>query len=205
MVKTKKTVNNSTKSVSNATLLLQDYPKSFWKYNIFNKEVRILTSILYCLIIIALLSTVNLLKSVTNYVSVLLTQALTISLMGIPLVLFAGYGIFYLFLNAFEDKRKPFWESFFVFASMALSYILIGHLITFIQTVITNSILYNIVEFVLFALMTYFMVAFVLNFKNYYGTSAYRVIVSFVLITTIIGIFSVVYYFQILLSSVSGV
>lgn len=202
MAKTKKTATK-TKSVaktnSKSTLQLKDYPKSFYKFDLFTKGVSVKTSALYILILLATLAVINILKTLSPYVSLSLTSTLTVSLIGIPFLLFVGYGAFNIMLNAFENNRKPFFESLLVFSAMALQYIVIGHLLALIQLFVSNTTVNLILNIILWFVMIYFIVALIINFKNYYKTSWQRVVVSFFFINAIIGVFSIVYYFQMLM------
>lgn len=199
MVKTKKVVEKTTTSVQTKTLQLKDYPKSFYKYDLFTKGVSTKTSAIYILILLATLAIINMIKTLTNYVSIPISQSLSVSLLGIPFLLFIAYVAFNIVLNAFENNRKPFIESFLVFASMGLQYIVIGHILALIQLFIYNATLNFVLNSLLWFVMIYFIVTFIINFKNYYKTTWQRVFVSFFLINVIIGVFSIVYYFQMLL------
>jgi hypothetical protein len=203
MAKTK-VVKKTIKKEKQEGVSLMDYPKSLYQFDFFTKNITSHTTLLYGVLLIVLLLVVNFLKSIVSIGITPIDRILSVSLIGIPLLIFTSFAGFYVILNAFENNRKPFWLSFVVFLAIAMQFIVIGHILDLLVMLINVSIFTTLISLLLIFLMVYFVVNFVINYKNYYNTSGYRVVVSFLLVNTVIGIFSMVYYFQILLSNMIG-
>ncbi len=194
-------VKKTIKKEKEGGVTLMQYPMSLYTFDFFTKKISSHTTLLYGVLLIVALLIINFLKNMLVLIPTSMDRILSVSLIGIPLLIFASFAGFYVVLNAFENNRKSFWQSFLVFLAITMQFIVIGHFLDLLVMLFNNSIMTTIISFLLVLLIIYFVVNFVINFKRYYNTSGYRVVVSFIFVNTIIGIFSIVYYFQILLSN----
>ncbi|MDA3854755.1 MAG: hypothetical protein PF569_00750 [Candidatus Woesearchaeota archaeon] len=103
----------------------------------------------------------------------------------IYLILFT---LFYLFLNTFEDNRKLYFESFFVSMMLLLPFVLIGSLFDYIGLLSLNPLVLIVASSFFLVLGIYFIVMFLLNFKNYYKTTFSRVFTSLILMISLVMI-----------------
>lgn len=182
------------KSKTNKSQTMNMYLKSLYCFSVFKSNLDLKSLGIYSGLLVLLISIVNLLKSFLENTSYNHLEAFFGTLLGLPIIMFIVFGIFYVVLNAFESKRKGFVESYLVFLSITLPFTLVGHLINWMGSVISQGVIITFLNLALLALIIYYLVNLVLNFKNYYGTSGYRVIVSLSLISMLISFVIMIEY-----------
>ena len=112
-------------------------------------------------------------------------------LLVLPLLLLTFYGLFYIFLRAFEKVGRDFWEGFLVFLCLVFPFLLIGNILGFLGKSISNDTILMFIAFLLIIFFVYFVFNIVLNFKNYYNTT---VTASLILVTILIFTFIILAY-----------
>ncbi len=157
---------------------LLDLFKSFYDFKIFENKTKIQNLILYSAIFIFLIILINgifytPLNNNFNLISTLISVFL-----GIPIILFFIYLLFIIFLNAFESKKKSFFEAYLVFISQNLPFWFILTLISRLFSNTINPILLNLFSILILATLIYYGIYFINNYKNYYQTSSWKVLAS---------------------------
>jgi len=148
-------------------------------------------------LVIITLSKANLTKSLDS-----VFKSTIYAVIGIPLVFLLFYILFYIFLNSFENKRKPFLESFLVFLAMIFPFVIIGNLITlFSATNLSTKVIYFL-GLLLITNIIYFIINFILSFKNYYNTSSFKIISSLILVEIFVGTIAIVQYLSIIIGTI---
>lgn len=151
--------------------------------SVFTKKVipkRFLA--IYSFVIVILIIVISLLiNNIGNYPLVSNSYLAMANFLGILIIIGGVYGTFYIYLNALEGRRRPFWESLFVSTSIALPFVFLGNLFNYFGQLTSSLGFATFMMYLMFAAVIYLFVAFILNFKNYYETTIYRVLVSLVL------------------------
>lgn len=211
MVKTKKKedknkIDKNHKQKLSFILLI----KSLFIFNIFrdnNISKKLLS--LYSLGLLILISIISVMGNHIENYSLITDSLLILSvLIYFPIFFLCLYGFFYIFLNSFEDKRKPFFESFLVFLAILLPFIFIGNIFNYLGKLAFNynySTIGMILAGLLYLLAIYFNIVFIVNFKEYYNTSYFRIISSLIIIFAILTIVVVMpLYLQYLISALTS-
>ena len=190
------------KSLNKSTSMLNFF-SSIYNVNSFSKKFNFLSAIVYFaieLVVLALLSALFAFISSPNQV----LDQLLVSIIGVPILLFIVYFLFYLFISAFTGESYDFFEGFFVFSIIALHYIIVGNVLTNLTYLVDVGVLLGVLRVLLFLVLIYFVINLVLNLKNYYNSSWQRVVVSFIMVDVIIGLLVVIQYFATLLLQIQG-
>ena len=187
------------KSENKKELSFFDYLKSSFQLDLFkSKKINLNSIMLYNFILLVVVSLINVLKTLSNAQSAI--QSFIYTLVGLPLLMLLLYSIFYIFLNAFEDKRKPFIESFLVFSAIILPFVIDLHILNWIGTQFVGAI--SIMIWILILLLyIYLLINLIFNFKNYYSTSGYRVLASIIIVQVLLLFMGTMQYFALAFSN----
>lgn len=177
------------------------YCKTLYDYKVFasGKVSRMMLGI-YSLV---LLLVVSALAGLSGYIdgAVGLGNVMIVMFFGLPVVFLGVYGLFYVFLRAFEDNKVSFWESFLVAGFITLLFTVIGNVLNIIGKYWFNVVVANVIIFLLFALIVYYFVVFIMVFKNYFKSSGFKVSVSMILMFMILFVISMLQYLSVLISN----
>lgn len=184
-----------------SSLTLLDLPKSVVCMNTFASNVKSSTLLIYGAIIVLLISVLNVVKGIADVNPTSVIESFLYTLIGLPLILFVVYLLFIIFLNAFEGKSKDFQHSYLVFSAITLPFILIGHILNWLSVLFTNYVVMLLFSLLLAVLFVYYVFNFVINFKNYYKTTGYRVVSSLIIADIIFIFIGIIQYFATIMSS----
>jgi len=161
-----------------------EFPKSLWNFKLFSKDFSLKHLIYYdALIYVILMFLVLILNDSSRIIPRSIMDVFTIAFLGILIYVFIIYGLFFMFLTAFEGKKlKPFFESFFVFLALIFPFFLIFHVLNIFQKTFWSSTIISLfTQLIVFLLFFYMIINIILNLKNYYKNNGYRIVASFVL------------------------
>lgn len=178
------------------------FVRTLFDFKVLQNEFSIKSVAIYSLILLIIAVGLSTLNNSFGYSPFTIVQIIFYSLLGIPFILLMLYGLFHVFLNALEEKRKPFWKSYFAFTAISLPFIIIGHFLNLAN--LTESFgLITFANMLIFALFVYFIINLIMNFKNYYSTSGYKVAVSLIFTNMFFGTILVVQYLVYLIGSLN--
>jgi len=189
--------------VKKENIRFQDLLKIFYKFDIFTKSINYKVLILYNLVCLVLLGILGILSNnIENYSEYTNVGIFFFGIIGMPILLLLFFVLFYIFFNAFSiNKRKGFFESYLVFLSICCPFILLGNIFNIIGKWSLNYFFVMLSIFLLFVILVYFMISFVLNFKNYANDSSFKVMASIILSIIVIFMFTLTNYVLFLVSS----
>lgn len=194
MVKTKK-INKSDDSIFR-------YLNLFYNLNTFTSIGSKLKLGIFNLVFLFILLIINLIRIdyLSNYVNISIS-IITI-IIGVPIFLLGFYGLFYIFLNAYdENKRKSFFESFLVFSAICLPFFVIGHsIVLLINLTLDISFMTGILNLFLYIFFIYFLTFLVILFKRYYKISAFQIISSIILVNLVVLVLVLLQYLNSIIS-----
>jgi len=193
-IKKKSNTNNGTNCLS----LL----KSLTSSRVFMNKISEKSMLIYNLIVLLILTIVvvvsNNIENVTNYSGV---QLGIFMFFFVPFLILVLYGMFYVFLNAFESKRKPFLENILVVSTFTIPFMILGNLLTLIDKLWGNYYYSLALIYIFFVMFAYYVMLFVRNIRNYYRTSAYKIITSIMLIVLLFLFLYVIEYLSYLIGN----
>lgn len=189
--------------VKSKTLSLSDLMLSFFKFNIFEKKISSKLLIIYNLVLLFIISILGILSNnIENYSLISNFTAFLYIIFGVPLMLIILFGLYYIFLNAYEIKRKKFYEAYLVFLSILFPFVIIGNLLNIIGKFLLIPEVTLAILLLLGLLSIYFVINFVLHFRNYYKISGFKIVASLLLVlfinTSIVAIQYLTYIISIL-------
>lgn len=185
MVKTKIVENGEleikTKS-SQKSLGFKDLFLSLFKFDTFNQKIEIKKLLIYNLILLSLLTIIMFFSNrLTNYS---IYDNFTIAIygfIGVSLLLFLGFGIFYIFINAYEIKKKPFFESLMIFFALVLPFIVVSNFLNLLSSYFLLEAFTTLVLLIIVSITIYFGFLFVLTYSKYYQANPYKIVSSILL------------------------
>ena len=181
-------------------LRIFDFFKSLYNMKIFASKFKTSNLIVYCLVLLGVFTIVNIIIALNAYVSVI--EQILLGVIGVPIVLFIVYFLFYLFLVAFNRKSYHFWEGYLVFFVVSMHFIILGNFIaSYIMDVVYSTAVLGFLRILMLALGVYYVVNLIINLKNYYKTMWQKVLASFILVKLIFMIIIVTLYFNYILLS----
>lgn len=176
--------------------------KSLYDFKAFTKKLNHLDLLLYSGILVTVIALVSVGRNLTTgFQTFNAVESFFYTFFGLPILAVIVYALFYLFLNAFESKRKGFFESYLVFLSITLPFLLIVHLLNWLKLILsgTSVLLMNLLIAII---AIYYIVNVILNFKNYYQTSAFRVLASFILVDVMFMFLGMLQYMSYLMLNI---
>lgn len=176
------------KKVSNLRFL--DLLKVFFSVRVFeDKKISVKFLIVVFFTVQFFLGIVSILKNLIPNYSLYSNSFKFFSVFFVwPMIYLVLFTIFYLFLNAFENNKKSYFESFFVSIIMIVPFVLIGSLFDYIGLLSFNVLVLAIARSFFIILTIYFIVMFLLNFVNYYKSTFSKVFTSFALMIMFVSI-----------------
>ncbi len=185
-------------------VMCYDFIKALWNFKYFAKKFPVWKLGVYNLILLLIVVALNVL-SYNEFTSLMSLLGTAVSVFfGTPLLFFAGFLFFAVFLNAFEGKKRGFWESFLVFFGISLPFAVLGHLMSYFSTLTSSSSVLGVLGVFVMVLLTYFVVVLIMNFKNYYSTSGWRIVASLILADLVYVSLGVFVYLGYLISQIQG-
>lgn len=167
----------------NSVLAYTDLFKVFYSFRIF--ENKIISKSLLCVHLVALLLLSGIIAILRNHIDNY-SSISDLMMFSTPFILFflifLIYVGLYVFLRALEDKGKDFLESFLVFASIILPFMVVGNLLNYLALLFFNDFVIMTATIVVYLYGIYFLVSLVMNFRNYYNVSYYKLIACLVLV-----------------------
>ena len=156
--------------------------RSLYSMNAF-KSINTKALLMYNVILIVINLILNLITYYLNPLSqYTLSEVIANAILGIPALIFVMFSIFIVLLNAFEDKRKPFWQSALVFLALLMQFSVIYNLTVLINNEIYNYFVNVATQLLLLIFGLYYVIFSISNYKNYYGTSWQRVVASLIIV-----------------------
>lgn len=190
-----------TKSKSNGTNPI-NYYKSVFSYDLFKKEQNNLSLAIYSGILILIISILNLLKGSLEFNNLGGIQSFFYSIIGIVLLSLLSYGLIFIFLCAFEKKNRTFLNSYLTFLSLSLPFLLIGHILNWIRSVMVIDVINFLFGILIVILVIYYVFNLVKHFKIYFNTTGFKLIASFILADIIVLTLAMLQYLSYLLLSI---
>mgnify|MGYP006272588635 FL=1 len=190
-----------TKSKSNGTNSI-NYYKSVFSYDLFKKEQNNLSLAIYSGILILIISILNLLKGSLEFNNLGGIQSFFYSIIGIVLLSLLSYGLIFIFLCAFEKKNRTFLNSYLTFLSLSLPFLLIGHILNWIRSVMVIDVINFLFGILIVILVIYYVFNLVKHFKIYFNTTGFKLIASFILADIIVLTLAMLQYLSYLLLSI---
>jgi len=200
MAKISKKNQNPKKSSNSNMLSICNYSKSLIDTKVFTKKISIKNLVIYSLLYLFLVVIISSIKTI-KIDNTSIFSSILYSLFGIPLIFLIFYGLLYIFLNSFENSRKPFMESFLVFFSLIIPFVLIGNFLTLISTFFLFGFFNNFLSILIVINILYLLINATIGFKNYYKTSIFKLITSIILVEIFFGVLALVQYLSILINS----
>lgn len=149
---------------------------SLFKFDIFTKKISAKLLIIYNLVLLLIISFLGIISNNLGNYPIFSNQKVFFTILfGLPIMVFVFFGIFYIFLNAYEIKRKKFYEVYLVCCSILFPFIVIGNIFNIIGLYTLNYFISRICVLLLILTVIYFLVNFIIHFKNYYNISGYKI------------------------------
>lgn len=172
--------------VTSKNLSLSDLVLTIFRFKTFQKSFSSKLLISYNLVLLLLIAIISLFSnnynSVGNYALFNNFGVFVFMLIGLPILISFFYGIFYVLFNAYDIKRKTFFQSYLVFLSILLPFIVIGNFLNLIDKILLIPEITLFFGFLLFVLSIWFLVIFINNFKYYYNTDGFKVSASILIV-----------------------
>lgn len=185
MVKTKIVKNEELeikKESSPKSLGFKDLFLSLFKFDTFKQKIEMKNLLIYNFILLFILTIIMFFSNrLTNYS---IFDNFTIALygfIGVSLLLFLIFGIFYIFINAYEIEKKSFFESLMIFFALILPFIVITNFLNLISDYFLIETLTSIILLINFCLLIYFGFIFVKSYSKYYNANNYKILSSLIL------------------------
>ncbi len=195
MVKSKKL----SKGQEKGELGFADLPKSFVCTDVFLKKKLLAMLVSYVLVqVLVLMGVLIFGNHIENY-SLLKDVHLIFGVLVVVFLMFFFYALFYVFLNAFAEGGRDFFEGFLVFCVSTLHMFILGNLFNVIGKFVADASVMYFLFLVFLVVFVYYLVNVNLIFKKYYGTSIFKVLASYIL--TLFMFFFVIVILEVLATS----
>lgn len=180
-----------------------NYFKIFYKFDYFKdknleKKSLFFWSLLSFLLLILTIFLTNNLKNYSIIDSSTLIFTSIILIIGIS---FLVHTLFFTFINCFDERqKKSYLTSFLIGTFITYPIIFLSNFLNYLGQYYFNIMFSYFILFLSIILIIYFLLMIFFVFKNYFKTTKFKILTSFILIMIIYIIFFIPFYLNYLLT-----
>lgn len=125
------------------------------------------------------------------------------ALIMIPIIILIFYSLFYVLLNAYENKSKNYLEGLLIFTSSIMPFFLDAYILSLIEGFIFSYSISTLINLIILAIMIYMLVNLTINYKNYANSTYPRIISSLLIANLMISISMLTVYMNFIIGALA--